>query len=44
VLVQKNSKKSAKIEVIDFFGKSVRVLADLKERNTAFLSFTTAAR
>ncbi|SNS46651.1 hypothetical protein SAMN05216276_10105 [Streptosporangium subroseum] len=44
LLIQKISKKSAKVEVVDFFGKSVRVLADLKKLNTAFLSFTPAAR
>ncbi|MEU0486036.1 serine/threonine-protein kinase [Streptosporangium sp. NPDC006013] len=40
-LIMKNpAKKGSRIEVIDFYGKVVRVLADLKKGDTAFLSLT----
>ncbi|MEV4377133.1 hypothetical protein [Streptosporangium sp. NPDC049644] len=44
LIVQNPAKKGARIEVIDFYGKVVRVLADLEKNNTAFLSFTAATR
>ncbi|MER5649259.1 protein kinase [Streptosporangium sp. NPDC002524] len=43
LLLQNPVKKGSKIEVFDLYGKSVRVLADLKKGDTAFLSFTAAA-
>ncbi|MEU4408747.1 WD40 repeat domain-containing serine/threonine protein kinase [Streptosporangium sp. NPDC023963] len=43
LLLQNPVKKGSKIEVVDLYGKSVRVLADLKKGDTALLSFTAAA-
>lgn len=43
LLLQNPVKKGSKIEVVDLYGKSVRVLADLEKGDTAFLSFTAAA-
>ncbi|MGJ6965194.1 protein kinase domain-containing protein [Streptosporangium sp. G11] len=43
LLIQNPAKKGSKIEVVDLYGASVRVLADLKKGDTAFLSFTAAA-
>ncbi|MEU4539116.1 WD40 repeat domain-containing serine/threonine protein kinase [Streptosporangium sp. NPDC023825] len=43
LLLQNPAKKGSKIEVVDLYGKSVRVLADLEKGDTALLSFTAAA-
>lgn len=43
LLLQNPVKKGSKIEIVDLYGKSIRVLADLKKGDTAFLSFTPAA-
>ncbi|GAA4198460.1 hypothetical protein GCM10022252_48930 [Streptosporangium oxazolinicum] len=43
LLIQNPVKKGSKIEVVDLYGASIRVLADLKKGDTAFLSFTSAA-
>ncbi|MGC5014320.1 serine/threonine protein kinase [Streptosporangium sp. DT93] len=40
----KKGSKASRIKVIDFYGEVVRVLADLRKGDTAFLSFTAAAR
>ncbi|MEU4834624.1 serine/threonine-protein kinase [Streptosporangium sp. NPDC023615] len=44
LIVQEPFKKGSRIKVIDFYGEVVRVLADLRKGDTAFLSFTAAAR
>jgi eukaryotic-like serine/threonine-protein kinase len=43
LLLQNPVKKGSKVEVVDLYGKSVRVLADLKKGDTALLSFTVTA-